>query len=83
VKIDTIREAKHAQPFEPFEMIMKDGRIVRVTEPFAIALSPTGKTVAGYDAVGHWFYLPLAGMSKLKRPSSDGGSRRRRNGNDV
>lgn len=83
MKIDSIREAKHARPFTPFEMIMQDGRVVRVTKSFAIALSPTGKTVAGYDAAGHWFYLPLADMSKMKQRSTVRRSARRRNGNDI
>lgn len=82
MKIERIRQAKHAQPFVPFELIMKDGRNVRVAAAIAIALSPVGKSVAGFDENGRPFYLPLADMSKLRRSGSRSASRRR-NGNDV
>jgi bacteriorhodopsin len=46
VSIEDIRQLKHAAPFNPFNIVMKDGRVLWVGEPLSIALSPTGKTVA-------------------------------------
>lgn len=49
MSIDDIRRLKHSQPFNPFNIVMKDDRIVWVSGPERIALSPTGKTVAVYE----------------------------------
>jgi hypothetical protein len=49
VSIDRIRALKHTEPFSPFNIVMHDGRVVWVSGPQRIALSPTGKTVAVYE----------------------------------
>jgi hypothetical protein len=46
VSIDDIRQLKHTAPFSPFNIVMKDGRVLWVGNALAIALSPSGKTVA-------------------------------------
>ena len=46
MSIDDIRPLKHAEPFSPFNIVMKDGRVLWVGNALAIALSPSGKTVA-------------------------------------
>ena len=44
--IEEIRGLRNAEPFSPFNIIMKDGRALWIGRPLSIALSPTGKTVA-------------------------------------
>jgi hypothetical protein len=45
VSIEEIRALKHSEPFSPFNIVMKDGRVVWIGNPLSIALSPTGKTI--------------------------------------
>lgn len=49
MSIEDIRALKHSEPFSPFNIVMKDDRIVWVSGPERIALSPTGKTIAVYE----------------------------------
>jgi hypothetical protein len=44
--LDRIRNLRRAEPFVPFKLIMKDGRELAVTRVSALAVSPTGKSLA-------------------------------------
>lgn len=44
-KMDDIRKRYWAEPFEPFDLELYDGRTIRVHQRDLIALSPTGKSV--------------------------------------
>ncbi|PYL07562.1 MAG: hypothetical protein DME33_10010 [Verrucomicrobia bacterium] len=57
MSIEEIRELKHTEPFSPFNIVMKDGRVVWVAKPRRIALSPTGKTVAVYEGSTVSFFV--------------------------
>ncbi len=49
MSIEEIRTLRNAKPFEPFDLVMNDGRAVHVEWPLGIACSPTGKFVAVYE----------------------------------
>jgi len=40
VHIDTIREALHRQPFQPFHLRTADGRAILVAHPDFVAIAP-------------------------------------------
>ncbi len=46
MSIEDIRALKHSAPFSPFNIVMNDGRVLWISRPEKIALSPTGKTIA-------------------------------------
>jgi hypothetical protein len=65
MSIEEIRQLKHSEPFSPFNIVMKDGRVMWVGRPLAIALSPSGKTVA--VAQGSAFsFLVVEQIAKLE-----------------
>jgi hypothetical protein len=41
--IEDIRHYRNAQPFEPFVIVMVDGRIISVPERLRIGIAPWGK----------------------------------------
>jgi hypothetical protein len=43
--IDNIRRIHSADPFEPFTLLLFDGRAYFVDRRYYLAISPTGKTV--------------------------------------
>ena len=65
MSIDEIRAFRNATPFEPFDIVMNDGRILHVGLPIRIALSPTGRSVSVYagPAVDT---VPVSGITELK-----------------
>ena len=58
---DQVRAAHRAQPFQPFEINLADGRSFRVTHPEAMLQTPGGRTicVAVGDEVVEWIDLLL------------------------
>jgi len=65
VSIEDIRALKRSEPFSPFNIVMKDGRVVWVGEPQRLALSPTGKTVAVAEGSAFSF-LVVQRIAKLE-----------------
>jgi hypothetical protein len=65
VSIEEIRALKHAKPFRPFDIVTKTGRTFHVELPIRIALSPTGRSVSGFDPEG-FFFLPLNEIASLR-----------------
>jgi hypothetical protein len=63
--IEEIRALKHAKPFRPFDIVTKDGRRLHIEMPIRIALSPTGKSVSGFDP-GGFFFLSLGEIAALR-----------------
>jgi hypothetical protein len=57
VSIEDIRTLKHAKPFRPFELVTKHGERVYIAQPIRIALSPSGRSVAGYGQDGSFFLM--------------------------
>ncbi len=65
MNIEEIRALKHAQPFRPFDIVTKDGRTLHVELPIRVALSPTGKSVSGFDPDG-FFFVSLGDIAELR-----------------
>jgi hypothetical protein len=43
VSIDDIRTLRNGPPFKPFDIVLRDGRRVRVALPERLALAPNGE----------------------------------------
>ncbi len=67
MSIEDIRALKHARPFRPFDIVTKDGRIIRIPLEHRIALSPRGESVAGFAKNGY-FRLLLSDIDRIKQP---------------
>ena len=50
---EEISKLYHAAPFRPFDIILTNGRQVRVDHPEFMALSPDEDVVVGFEAGGH------------------------------
>ena len=48
-----IKRCYHAAPFRPFEIVLTNGKHVRVDHPEFMALSPDKDTVVVYEDDGH------------------------------
>lgn len=72
MSIEEIRSLKHSEPFSPFNIVMKDGRVVWVEGPERIALSPTGQTVAVAEGPAFSFLVVerIARLEPDARPRS-------------
>jgi hypothetical protein len=46
VTINQLRELYYAKPFQPFVLVLDDGRCVRIKEPIYISYSEEARTVA-------------------------------------
>jgi hypothetical protein len=57
MSIEEIRALKHAKPFRPFALVTKGGERVFIRDSLRIALSPTGRSVAGYGQDGSFFLM--------------------------
>jgi hypothetical protein len=49
MSIEEIRTLKHAKPFQPFDIVMNDGRVLRVALPERLAVSASGQTISVFD----------------------------------
>jgi hypothetical protein len=79
MSLDELRRHHQARPFAPFVIRVADGRSVAVRHPENLAISPTGRTVAGYASDGTTEIvdvLLITGLTLL--PEHDGRRRRRR-----
>jgi len=65
MSIDEIRTLKHAKPFQPFDIVTRDGRKLRIPFEHRIALAPSGNSVAGFSEDGS-FSLRLSEISGVK-----------------
>jgi hypothetical protein len=51
VSIDDIRTLRNARPFKPFDIVLRDGRRVRVALPERLALAPNGEKLGVYEDI--------------------------------
>ncbi len=51
MSIEEIRALRNAQPFTPFDIILRDGRKVHVALPERMALAPNGQKLGVYEGV--------------------------------
>jgi hypothetical protein len=49
MSIDEIRALRNAQPFKPFDIILRDGTKVHVALPERMALAPNGQRLGVYE----------------------------------
>ena len=49
MSIDDIRSFRNAQPFRPFTLLLRDGRVLHVELPLRIAFAPDGRRLAVFD----------------------------------
>jgi hypothetical protein len=75
---DALREKLNAEPFEPFQMRMPDGRSLRVPHPEFVSLAPSGRIAIIWKGEGERYSTvdPLL-VSDLE-PIAKNGKRRRR-----
>jgi hypothetical protein len=57
--IQTIRELKYAQPFEPFDIELSNGRVLHVLLPDSVAFSEEQNRVAVFGADGTALIVPV------------------------
>lgn len=77
VTFDEIKKLYYAAPFRPFEIILTNGRQVRVDHPEFMALSPDEDVVVVFEPDGHLTIdVPLIiGLKELRNGAP---SRRRK-----
>jgi hypothetical protein len=51
MNIDEIRALRNAQPFKPFDIILRDGTKVHVILPERMALAPNGQKLGVYQGM--------------------------------
>ena len=51
MSIDEIRALRNAQPFKPFNLILRDGTKVHVALPERMALAPNGQKLSVYEGM--------------------------------
>jgi hypothetical protein len=51
VSIDDIRTLRNGPPFKPFDIVLRDGRRVRVALPERLALAPNGEKLGVYEDI--------------------------------
>ncbi len=74
--IEKLRKMHKAQPFQPFEIHLADGRLLDVSRPECLAIAPPGRTVGVALDDGTIEIVDLLLVTSLK-PHSNGHSRRR------
>ena len=68
MKIEKIREALHAQPFQPFWVYLADGGRLPVEHEDFVALAPTGREMIVFlpDNTHHIIDIPLVTRLEVK-----------------
>lgn len=51
MSIEEIRALRNAQPFKPFDIVLRDGRKVHVALPERMALAPNGAKLGVYEGI--------------------------------
>ncbi len=54
MNVEEIRALRRADPFEPFNLVLRDGRRLPVDSPNALAISPDGKLLV-FQTLDSWF----------------------------
>lgn len=65
--IQTIRSWRLAHPFEPFTIVLNNGRRLPVVVPYALAISPTGSEVAYGDEAEGPLFIPVHEVMSIER----------------
>ncbi len=74
MRIDEIREAQRAQPFQPFILHLADGRQFQIDHPEFILLSRNNRTVVVDDVAGNIELIDAMLVVSLSVPVAKGGT---------
>lgn len=74
---DALQEKLHAEPFQPFQMRMPDGRVLAVPHPEFISVAPTGRIAIVWKGEGERYStVDLLLVSDLEPMANKRGRRR-------
>jgi len=73
---EKLRQALNAQPFQPFQIYLADGRRLKVPHPELLALSPSGRTMILYQPDDSHDVIDLLLVTRL-HVGSNGKARRK------
>jgi hypothetical protein len=76
--IEQVRQMHRAQPFQPFELYLADGRSLNVSHPELLAIHGQGRTVAIAVPDGAFEIVDLLLVTSLKPVTNGSGKHRRR-----
>ena len=71
--IQAIREAAHAEPFQPFALRLAGGPVIKVSHPDYIAFGPKGRTVIVYKSDESFKVVDVILVTELEIPASRSG----------
>ncbi len=78
VTIEELRKLYYAKPFQPFVLVLDDGRRVRIKEPIYISYSEEARTVAfplGGSVIG-WASFDRVSRIEVEKTKQKGGGRK-------
>ena len=78
--VEQIRKMHRAEPFQPFDVHVADGRSLRVGHPEALAINPPGRTIGVAVPDGTIEVVDLLLVTSLKPRTNGRGGRRKRRG---
>ena len=58
MEVDQIRALRRADPFEPFNLVLRDGRRLPVDRAYYLAISPDGELLAHASVDGGFEWFP-------------------------
>ena len=73
-----LRNLYEAAPFEPFEIVLTNGTIVRVVHPEFLSFSPDERTVHVYEVDGRARYIDVKLIVALNTNSNGARPRKRK-----
>jgi hypothetical protein len=76
--VDQLRKLHRAQPFQPFDIHLADGRTLAVQHPEMLAVSPPGRAIGVAVPDGTIEIVDLLLVVSLKPHSNGSGKHRRR-----
>lgn len=75
--IEQVKQVYNAEPFQPFQMHMADGRHVSVASREFLAAAPSGRTVIVYEPDDSFHVIDLLLVTDLKVSARANGGKRR------
>jgi hypothetical protein len=72
VTVENLRELHYREPFEPFQIVLKDAREFIVSERTHYAISPTGKTIAYAPLIDDFEIIDIADIAALRQIATAG-----------
>lgn len=76
--IEQVKQVYNAEPFQPFQMNIADGRHVSVASREFLAAAPSGRTVIVYEPDDSFHMIDLLLVTDLKVSArANGGGKRR------